>query len=212
MDRSPAPHRILDPWPHGGACPRPGKLGSMQAAEAGTDGTSAPLFGAVDVYYPASGGAQAALVMAGDLAFAEILAEQTAFVPDVAPYVPGQFRQRELPPLRAVLAGVTGIELLVIDGYVDLAPDGRPGLGAYVHAELGVPVIGAAKTLFASATHAVPVIRGHATSPLYVTAAGMPAAEAAELIRRMSGEFRMPDALRRVDALSRGRGTPAPSR
>jgi deoxyribonuclease V len=180
----------------------------MRAAEAGTDGGRRAPFAAADVYYPVSGAARAALVMAGDRAFAEILAEQTALVPDVAPYVPGQFRQRELPPLRAVLAGVTGIELLVIDGYVDLAPDGRPGLGAYVHAELGVPVIGVAKTAFATATHAVPVLRGQATRPLYVTAAGMPAAVAAGLVRGMSGKFRMPDALRRVDALSRGQGIP----
>jgi hypothetical protein len=32
----------------------------------------------------------------------------------------------------------------------------------------------------------------------------MPAVDAAELIRHMSGDFRMPDALRRVDALARG--------
>jgi deoxyribonuclease V len=142
--------------------------------------------------------------MAGDRTFAEIVAQRTAFVPQAAPYVPGQFRERELPPLRAVLAGVAAIELLVIDGYVDLAPDGRPGLGHYVHAEFGVPVIGVAKTPFAAATHALPVIRGQATRPVYVTAAGVPAAEAAGLVQRMSGRFRLPDALRRVDALSRG--------
>ena len=175
----------------------------MQATENGTGGSSAPSFAAVDVHYPASGGAQAALVVADDLEFSTIRAEKTAFVPDVAPYVPGQFFQRELPPLRAVLAGVAGISLLVIDGYVDLAPDGRPGLGAYVHAELGVPVIGVAKTRFAAATHAVPVARGGTTRPLYVTAAGMTAADAAAIVQRMSGNFRMPDALRRVDALSR---------
>lgn len=183
----------------------------MQAAEAGTGSGSGPPFAAVDVYYPASGGARAALVLTGDRAFGEILAERTAFVPRVAPYVPGQFRQRELPPLRAVLAGVTGIELLVVDGYVDLDPHGRPGLGAYVHAEVGVPVIGVAKTPFAAAVHALPVLRGQATRPLYATAAGIAAADAAGVVARMSGKFRMPDALRRVDALSRGRATPVPS-
>jgi deoxyribonuclease V len=162
-----------------------------------------PAFGAVDVYYPASGGARAALVLAGDRGFAEIVAEKTAFVASVDPYVPGQFLRRELPPLRAVLAGVAGITLLVIDGYVDLDPSGRPGLGAHAHTEFGFPVIGVAKTPFATATHAIPVLRGQASRPLYVTAAGIAAAEAAELVRAMSGEFRMPDALRRVDALSR---------
>ena len=184
----------------------------MQAAEAGTGGGSVPAFAAVDVHYPASGGARAALVLAGDRAFAEILAQRTAFVPHAAPYVPGQFLKRELPPLRAVLAGVAGIELLIVDGYVDLTPDGRPGLGAYVHAEFSVPVIGVAKTPFATATHAYPVVRGQATRPLYVTAAGIPTADAAGIVRRMSGKFRMPDALRRVDALSRGQGTPEAAR
>jgi len=177
----------------------------MGAAETGIGGTGTPAFAAVDVHYPGSGGALAALVLAGDRAFSQILAQKTAFVPQVAAYVPGQFFQRELPPIRAVLAEVTGIELLVIDGYVDLAPDRTPGLGARVHAEFGVPVVGVAKTFFATATHAIPVVRGRATRPLYVTAAGLPAAEAAELIQQMSGRFRMPDALRQVDALARRR-------
>jgi deoxyribonuclease V len=164
---------------------------------------TSPTFAAADVHYPAAGGARAALVLAGDRAFAEIVAEKTAFVAYVAPYVPGQFLRRELPPLRAVLEAVTGIELLVIDGYVDLDPDGRPGLGAHAHAEFGFPVIGVAKTPFVTATHAIPVLRGRATRPLYVTAAGISAADAAEMVRRMSGQFRLPDALRRVDALSR---------
>jgi deoxyribonuclease V len=104
----------------------------MRAAETGIGGTGTPAFAAVDVHYPGSGGALAALVLAGDRAFSQILAQKTAFVPQVAAYVPGQFFQRELPPIRAVLVEVTGIELLVIDGYVDLAPDRTPGLGAVV--------------------------------------------------------------------------------
>lgn len=183
----------------------------MRAPEVADEGDDSLAFGAVDVHYPAAGGARAALVLAGDREYSRIRAEKTAFVPRVAPYVPGQFFLRELPPVRAVLAGVTGIHLLVVDGYVDLAPDGRPGLGAYVHRELGVPVIGVAKTRFAAATHAIPVVRGTATCPLYVTAAGLPAADAAEMIRQMSGRFRLPDALRHVDALARDKKTPPPS-
>jgi deoxyribonuclease V len=48
------------------------------------------------------------------------------------------------------------------------------------------------------------VHRGGARKPLYVTAAGLPVAEAAELVAEMAGPYRMPDALRRVDRLSRG--------
>ncbi len=186
----------------------------MQAAEAGTGGGSGggASFAAVDVYYPASAGPGRRWCWPVTARSRRSSRSGRRSCADVAPYRPGRFFERELPPLRAVLAGVTGIELLVVDGYVDLDPDGRPGLGAYVHAELGIPVIGVAKTRFAAATHALPVIRGQSARPLYVTAAGMPAADAAELVRRMSGKFRMPDALRRVDALSRGQATRAPSR
>ncbi|MGH3305088.1 MAG: hypothetical protein ACRDOK_26160 [Streptosporangiaceae bacterium] len=92
----------------------------------------------------------------------------------VVPYQPGEFYLRELPPLRTVLRGVRGLGLLVVDGYVDLDPSGRPGLGAQAHAESGVPVVGVAKTAFRTAPHAVAVLRGGSARPLFVTAAGMP--------------------------------------
>ena len=152
-------------------------------------------FGAVDVHYPPTGGARAALVLAADATFPQPL--------EVAPYEPGAFYRRELPPMLAVLRPVP-VELVVVDGYVDLDPDGRPGLGARLHDALAVPVIGVAKTAFRSATHAVPVTRGTAIKPLYVTAAGLTRHRAAELVAAMAGPHRMPDALRRVDRLSRG--------
>ena len=164
------------------------------------------MFAAVDVHYPPSGGAQAALVLAADATFSTIVSEKTVFLEHAAPYQPGEFYRRELPPIRAVLANVDDLDLLIIDGYVTLDPDGRPGLGAHAHAEFGVPVIGVAKTRFAPAVHAIPVVRGNATRPLYVTSIGIPPADAAELVRTMSGKFRLPDALRRVDNLARGVG------
>ena len=163
---------------------------------------------AVDVHYLRTGGARAAAVLAADAAFAHVLAERTAVVPRVAPYRPGEFYLRELPPLRAVLKDLTGLGLLVVDGYADLDPGGRPGLGAHAHAEFGIPVIGVAKSPFRTATHAVPVLRGSSGRPLFVTAAGMPRADAADLIRHMAGRYRLPDALRRADTLART-GPPA---
>ena len=141
---------------------------------------------AVDVHYPSTGGARAAAVLAADAAFAHVLAERTAVVPRVAPYRPGEFYLRELPPLRAVLEDVSELGLLVVDGYADLDPGGRPGLGARAHAEFGIAVIGVAKSRFRTATHAVPVVRGSSARPLFVTSAGMPAADAADLVRRMA--------------------------
>jgi deoxyribonuclease V len=157
-------------------------------------------YGAVDVHYPDEGGARAALVVAADPRFATLVEERVAFVDAVPAYRPGFFFERELPAIRAVLAPV---DLLVVDGYVDLDPEGRPGLGAHVHAEIGRPVIGVAKTAFRSATHAVPVVRGTGARPLYVTAAGIPVGDAAALVSEMAGAHRIPDALRRVDRLAR---------
>ena len=54
-----------------------------------------------------------------------------------------------------------------------------------------------------TATHAVPVIRGSAVRPLFITAAGIPVTDAADLVRRMAGRYRLPDALRRADTLAR---------
>jgi deoxyribonuclease V len=169
------------------------------------------VFVAADVHYLASGAARAAGVVAADAVFSRLVAERTAMVPEVLPYRPGGFYLRELPPLRAVLDGLREMALLVIDGYADLDPDGRPGLGAHAHAEFGVPVIGVAKSAFRTATHALPVLRGTSARPLYVTAAGMPRDEAADLVRRMAGRHRLPDALRRADALARG-GPAGPAR
>lgn len=149
--------------------------------------------------------------MAEDARFARITGEYVAPVDQVSAYRPGHFYERELPAVQVVLAGrVPG--LLVIDGYVDLDPQGRPGLGAHAHAVFGVPVIGVAKTAFATATHAVAVRRGAATRPLYVTAAGLDLDLAADLVAGMAGPFRLPDALRRVDALARGHTVPSHSR
>jgi deoxyribonuclease V len=161
------------------------------------------LFAAADVYYPGSGGARAAAVVAADAAFTRVLSEYTALTAQVAPYQPGEFYLRELPPLRAVLRRIPGLGLLVVDGYADLDPGGSPGLGAHMHTEFGIPVIGVAKSAFRTATHAIPVRRGASTRPVFVTAAGMRRTDAADLVKNMAGRFRIPDALRRADTLAR---------
>ncbi len=78
----------------------------------------------------AGGDRLTAAVLAADATFAHVLAERTAVVPRVSPYRPGEFYLRELPPLRAVLDGLSGLGLLVVDGYADLDPAGRPGRSA----------------------------------------------------------------------------------
>jgi deoxyribonuclease V len=85
-----------------------------------------------------------------------------------------------------------------------------PAWARNAHAEFGIAVIGVAESRLRTATHAVPVVRGSSGRPLFVTAAGMPAADAADLVRRMAGRYRLPDALRRADTLART-GPPAVS-
>ncbi len=81
--------------------------------------------------------------------------------------------------------------------------DGRPGLGAHAADAFNLPVIGVAKTPFRTATHAIEVVRGTATRPLYVTAAGgIGIDKAARLVAGMAGPHRVPSVLARADRLA----------
>jgi deoxyribonuclease V len=149
--------------------------------------------------------AVAACILFRDWNDATVAESRTAVVPLVEPYVPGQFYRRELPCVLAILRAVaTPIETIVIDGYVWLDAGGRPGLGARLFDELDrkVPVIGAAKSAFRGSSP-IEVRRGRSDRPLYVTSAGIPPAEAADCIRRMHGDSRVPTLLKQVDRLCR---------
>ncbi len=127
-------------------------------------------------------------------------------VTDIAPYEPGAFYKRELPCLLAVLNTVGGgLETVVIDGYVWLSADGKPGLGARLFEAFDgrVAVVGVAKRAFAGASNGIPVLRGTSKVPLFVTAAGIDAKEAAARVAGMHGEHRIPTLLKRVDRLCR---------
>jgi len=98
--------------------------------------------------------------------------------------------------------------VVVVDGYVWLDGASVAGLGAHLYQALAgkVAVIGVAKTRFAGAGAAVEVIRRRSTRPLFITAVGMSAQEAAEHVLSMRGPNRIPVLLRRVDSLCRQRG------
>ena len=131
--------------------------------------------------------------------------ELTTRIQPAAPYVPGEFYKRELPGLLAVLAQVDEIpNTIVIDGYVWLSSEGKPGLGARLYEALGnkTAVIGVAKTAFRQAP-AIEVRHGQAQRPLYVSAVGMSNDIAAKCIEMMHGAYRIPTLLKRVDMLCR---------
>ncbi len=125
----------------------------------------------------------------------------------VAPYQSGQFYLRELPCLLAVLEKGPPADIIVVDGYVWLGDEQRPGLGAHLYRTLDekAAVIGVAKTRYAGATAVQELLRGASRSPLYITAAGMDLSEAAHHIAEMHGPYRIPTLLKRVDDLCRGR-------
>ncbi len=130
--------------------------------------------------------------------------QAVASFPEVAESEPGAFYRRELPCLIGVLARGPRADVVIVDGYVWLG-FGLAGLGAHLHAVIGGVVIGVAKTRFASATDAVAVCRGSSQSPLFVSAVGMSADEAATNVAIMHGPYRIPTLLKQVDALARSR-------
>ena len=133
-------------------------------------------------------------------------AEVTEQISRVEEYQPGQFYKRELPCLLAVLGKApVPPDLVVVDGYVWLTDETRPGLGADLYQALGqtIPVIGVAKTRFLSAVVARPVRRGDSQRPLYVTAVGVEVEEACRHVASMHGPHRIPTLLKAVDQLCR---------
>jgi deoxyribonuclease V len=126
-------------------------------------------------------------------------------IDSVQPYVPGEFFRRELPCLLAVLARAPALPVtIVVDGYVWLDAERRPGLGAHLYEALGgaAAVIGVAKSPFAGNV-ALPVRRGGGLKSLWVTAVGMDEERAVECIRQMDGPFRIPTLLKAVDRACR---------
>ena len=158
----------------------------------------------VDVDYH-DGRAVAACVLFRAWCDSESAGECVDEIVQVETYQPGQFYRRELPCLLSLLARIKEpLETIVIDGYVWLGDETKPGLGAHLFEALGrnVPVVGVAKSRFAGA-EAETVCRGSSRRPLYVSAAGMDRQTAARHIQSMHGPYRIPTLLRKVDQLCR---------
>lgn len=161
---------------------------------------------AVDVHYREETALVAGVLFA-DRRTCEPDQELIASVPIVAGYEPGRFYRRELPCLLELLNRVDPPpSCIVIDGYVYLDRDQKPGLGKYLYDALNgqAVVIGVAKNRFEGTPAEAELIRGNSRRPLYVTAAGLGQAEAKQFIQEMCGRFRLPTLLKKVDHLCRG--------
>jgi deoxyribonuclease V len=129
-----------------------------------------------------------------------------------AKYEPGCFYKRELPLLRTLIDDLAfRPAVFVIDGYVWLGEENKPGLGAHLFESLGraIPVVGVAKTPYRGDTWPAKAVRGKSLRPLFVTAAGLDQTRAAGLVMSMHGKHRIPTLLRRADRLARVAASPA---
>jgi deoxyribonuclease V len=125
----------------------------------------------------------------------------------VEDYESGSFYKRELPCIVELLKKIdrNSINIIIIDGYVYLNNDLKPGLGYYLYEYLNenIPIIGVAKKTFHNNLNVIPLLRGKSNTPLYITSAGIDLSEAAESIKKMYGEFRIPTLLKLTDQLTR---------
>jgi deoxyribonuclease V len=160
---------------------------------------------AVDVAYRTEG-AVAGGILFRDWEDSAPLREITIQISQINPYISGQFYQRELPCILELLKNIPeSLEIIVVDGYVYLGREKIPGLGMHLYTALDeqIPIIGVAKTLFKNTDPQTAMYRGHSQHPLYVTSVGIDEQVAREYITKMSGNYRIPTLLRRVDQLCR---------
>jgi deoxyribonuclease V len=164
---------------------------------------------AVDVDYR-EGRAWVAGILFRDWGDAQAAAERVVACEVAGDYRPGEFFRRELPCIECLLRKIgQPVDCIVVDGYVYLGSERRPGLGKHLFDAVGqrIPVIGVAKTAFRDTPAATAVFRGQSTRPLYVTAAGVSDELARQRIRSMHGGHRMPTLLQRADRRCRQAAT-----
>ena len=126
-------------------------------------------------------------------------------VDNIEPYESGNFYKRELPCILALLEKHRlEVDGIVVDGYVFLDNQYRPGLGKHLFDALNetVSVIGVAKTPFQGIGDEHEVYRGQSKMPLYVTTTD-DLSTAKQNILSMHGDFRLPTLLKKVDQLCR---------
>jgi deoxyribonuclease V len=140
--------------------------------------------------------------------------ERLVTITGVADYTPGEFYKRELPCIaRCLDSRASEPTCVVIDGYVQLGVDQRPGLGMHLRRYLKerCPVVGVAKNEFMGTPAEARLFRGNSAKSLFISATGMPLPLAKACIAAMAGDHRIPWAIKRADFLARGNGLPSAS-
>ncbi|HNI95826.1 MAG TPA: endonuclease V [Leptospiraceae bacterium] len=134
--------------------------------------------------------------------------EKIEFTGKYSEYIPGEFYKRELPILLSLHEKIkdAALEAFIVDGYVYLGLEEKPGLGYYVYQKLGgsIPVIGAAKSRFKdNSENCRELYRGKSTKPMYITSVGISSEDALGKMQKMKGKFRIPDILSRLDRMTK---------
>ncbi|MEE1946220.1 endonuclease V [Pedobacter sp. KR3-3] len=132
----------------------------------------------------------------------------TETLENIAEYESGAFYKRELPCILSLLSKIDcqTVEAIIVDGFVYLDDENKPGLGAYLFESLhkNIPVIGVAKSNFATLQkNKRALLRGESQKPIFITAIGMELDKAAEQIRQLSGPYRMPSILKALDRFTK---------
>ncbi|WP_211183724.1 endonuclease V [Pseudoalteromonas arctica] len=130
-----------------------------------------------------------------------------SIVHNLKEYIPGEFYKRELPCILQLLEEhQLSIQVIVIDGYVYLDGESKPGLGKYLNEQLpNTKIIGVAKGRFDGISERYAIKRGASKKPLYITSIGFDVLTANFNISSMHGEHRIPTLLKLVDQLCRER-------
>lgn len=129
-------------------------------------------------------------------------------ISEIEEYVSGEFYKRELPCILSLLSKIDSkeIDLIIIDGFVFLNDENKPGLGAYLYKVLNekIPVIGVAKRDFDSIEkNREKIFRGTSKNPLFITSIGIDINLASKKIKEMNGEYRIPNLLKELDKLTK---------
>lgn len=161
------------------------------------------MIAAFDVYYPDCNTGKAFAIVFKDFTDQFPYRTYTETFYGLHEYISGSFYLRELPCILSLIQSINeDIDTLIIDGYVCLGE--KPGLGFHLWKTLDCRkrVIGVAKSLY-KGSDSIMLYRGKSRNPLYITSAGIDANEAANLIGKMYGKYRIPALLKLVDSLSR---------
>lgn len=150
--------------------------------------------------------AKAAGIRFGGIDKHHVFNEYKIDICDVKPYQSGQFYQREMPCLLALIEQINEpFDVIIIDGYVYLDGVVQAGLGKHLYDNLSAkkPIVGIAKTHFYGMSQDFAVYRGVSKHPLYVTCIDFDINIAKELVQYLQGCYRMPDVVTMVDKLTR---------